>query len=245
MWRAHLNFRNWLGSSVGTALRAVRGRFGKASLPSETTPLRQAGLLHAIGRFILLFVVAAGVLRAEPAAGEAEVAAVKFNLVRPSGGGQRAWYEADVQLNVRPAPGSAGQLLSRVRVTLLLGFDVLEASGAKHLECYRAEAEAVALGPGRASVRFYLPPEIVQRDAVRGDARHWSAEATVGGRPQAPARARHSPALAEAAARRLYAEKSAATAAANEGILLPQYLTPFVSDYPNDTPSFVRRETGR
>jgi len=196
-------------------------------------------------RLLLSLFFAVSALRAEPAAGEAEVGAVRFNLARPSVGAAGAWYEAEVQLNVRPAPGSAGQMLSRVRVKLLLGFDVFPAGGAKQLQCYRAEAEAVALGPGRASVRFYLPPEIVQRDAVRGDARYWVAEVTVAGRPQPAGRARQAPALADAAARRVFLEKAAASAAANDGILLPQYLTPFAFDYAGDTPSFVRRETGR
>jgi hypothetical protein len=197
-------------------------------------------------RAILALVLAgAGGLRAEPAAGEAEVSAVRFSLVRPSAGSAHAWYEADVQLNVRPVPVSPGQLLGRVRVTLLLGFEVLAPNGAKHAEFYRAEAEAVALGPGRTSVRFYLPPEAVQRDGVRGDPVYWTAEATVGGRPQAAARARHSPALDHPAARRIFMEKSAASVAVNDGILLPQYLTPFAFDYVNDTPAFVRREAGR
>ena len=92
-----------------------------------------------------------------PASGpELEVGAVKFNSLRAGTGN---WLEADVVLNVRPPAGTPGQMLSRVRVALLLGFELPAAPGGERkLEHYRAEAECVALENGRADVRFYLPP---------------------------------------------------------------------------------------
>jgi hypothetical protein len=56
---------------------------------------------------------------------------------------------------------------------------------------------------------------------------------------------RIAPALANAEARRGFQEKMTADGAANDGLLRPQYLTPFVSAYPRSTPSFVRREAWR
>jgi hypothetical protein len=183
-------------------------------------------------------------LRAEPAPGEAEVGAVRFKLARPASGAADAWYEAEVEVNARPAPDSPAGLLSRVRVTLTLATENVAAGAPRRLEFYRASAEAVALKSGRNSVRFYLPPEIVAHDAVRGDLRFWSADVAVGGRPAVPARARFSTALGSAESRKNFSQQSAASAAANDGILLPQYLTPFGPDYPAATPSFVRREQG-
>ena len=57
-----------------------------------------------------------------------------------------------------------------------------------------------------------------------------------------PAKAAYAPALASAEQRRNFQTRAAPAAAPNDGVLLPQYLTPFVHDYPRATPSFVRHE---
>lgn len=173
---------------------------------------------------------------------EVEVTAVRFNRVRPSIGSAGNWLEASVALNVRPAAGSPGQTVGRVRVSLLLGYDVPAAAGADRRSVhYRAEAECVALESGRADVRFYLPPEIVRRDQVQ-EPRWWAVELTVGGRPVAAGRGAYATALATPEQRRQFQSRAAVDAAANDGVLLPQYLTPFANDYPRATPSFIRRE---
>lgn len=172
-----------------------------------------------------------------------EVSAVKFSNVRAPGGSPGNWYEADVALIVRPAHGAPAQMISRVKVSLLLTFDLPGLSGAeRRFEYYRAEAECVALEPGRADVRFYLPAEIVKRDQLHGDPRQWGVELAVDGRAVAPARAAYSGNLSGTDARKAFQKRVAAAAAANDGILLPQYLSPFSGAYPRDTPSFVRRE---
>lgn len=163
-----------------------------------------------------------------------------FKLVRPAAGGE-AWLEADVEVNARPGPESPGRMLSRVRVVLILATEVTPAEGAKRTEFYRSAAEAVALGGGRSHVRFYLPPEIVRRDAVRGEPRQWAAEAFVDGRAQAVARARFAGSLGTSELRRNFVQEADA-ARINDGVLQPQYLTPFAAEYPNATPTFVRRE---
>jgi hypothetical protein len=48
--------------------------------------------------------------------------------------------------------------------------------------------------------------------------------------------------LTELAARRAFQAAVAAAAAANDGLLQPQYFTPFALEYPRATPTFVRRE---
>ena len=183
-------------------------------------------------------------LRAEPAPGEAEIGAMRFKLTRPASGAADAWFEAEVDVDARPAPDSLAGLLGRVRVMLTLAAEIVTAGAPRRLEFYRASAEAVALKAGHNSVRFYLPSEIVARDAVRGDLRFWSADVAVGGSPSAPSRTRFSAALGSAESRKNFIQQAMATAAANYGILLPQYLTPFAPDYPTATPAFVRREQG-
>lgn len=183
-------------------------------------------------------------LNAEPSPGEVEVSGVRFKLARPSVGAQAEWLEADVELEARPTPAHPARMLSRVRIILVLRFEVGSAEGVVRTECFRASAEAVALSSGRSHVRFYLPPEILRRDAARGEPRYWRAEAVVDGHVQPAGRARFSSSLSTSEARRNFVEVSDGEAAVNDGILLPQYLTPFAGDHPATTPNFVRREMG-
>lgn len=183
-------------------------------------------------------------LRAEPAPGEAEVSAVRFRLARPASGANEPWLEAEVETNARPGPANPGRMLPRVRVTLTLCVETLAGNGPRRLDFYRASAEAVALDEGRSSIRFYLPPEIVRRDGVRSEPRWWLAEVAVGGRPMPAGRGRFSSALANEQIRRDFLQKVAANASGNDGVLQPQYLTPFATDHPNETPTYVRRDRG-
>lgn len=189
----------------------------------------------------LAALVGFGVLAA--AAQEVEVASVRFNNVRAPTGSNGTWMEAEIVLLVRPAAGSAGQMVSRVRVAALLGFELPAlAGGERRLEHYRSEAECVALEPGRISVRFYLPPELVKRDQLRSDPKYWGVELSVGGKPVPAGRAAYASTLSGAEQRRAFQQRGGSAAAANDGLLQPQYLTPFVDEYPRATPSFVRRE---
>ncbi len=174
---------------------------------------------------------------------QVDVSAVKFANLRSPDGGNGNWLEADIALEVRPAPGSPGLMVSRVRVLLTVGIELPAlASGDRHTEYYRAEAECVALEAGRTNVRFYLPPEIVKRDQLHGDPKYWQVEVAAGGQQQTAGHASSSPALAKADARKDFQSRASAGAPSNDGLLLPQYLTPFAIAYPRATPSFVRRE---
>lgn len=180
------------------------------------------------------------VLRAQ----EVEVATVRFANLRSPTGSNGTWLEADVQLNVRPGPTAPRDIVSRVRVTILLGFELpAPAGGERRIEHYRAEAECVALDAGRADVRFYLPAELVKRDQLHGDPKYWGVELSVAGKVLQAGRSAYSPALASADQRKNFQNRGGAAAAANDGLLQPQYLTPFVNEYPRATPSFVRRES--
>lgn len=174
------------------------------------------------------------------AAGEIEVSTVHFRSAHPVAGGSGPWLEAAVALNANPA---AGRMVSRVRVELILGFELPAAVGMpRRTDYYRATAECVALDAGRSDVRFYLPPELVKRDQLHGDPKFWSVALSVDGRPVPANRAHFAAALLDEAARKNFQTAALAAASANDGLLQPQYLTPFALEYPRATPTFVRRE---
>ena len=187
----------------------------------------------------LVFLCVVAAASAQPV----EVTSVKFINVRAPNGSAGTWLEAAIALSVKPAPGSPAQMVSRVRVSLLLGFELPgPAGGERRLEHFHAEAECVALEPGRADIRFYLPSEIVKRDQLHGDPKYWGIELSVDGKVLPAGRAAFATALASAEQKKSFQKRAVAAAVANEGILLPQYLTPFASEYPRATPSFVRKE---
>jgi hypothetical protein len=198
-------------------------------------------------RFFLVVLSLLGLLRLA-AAGSApsapvEVTSTKFTNVRPPNGALGNWYEASLILTVRPMPGSPAQMVSRVRVSLLLGFELPAAAGLeRRIEYYRSEAECVALEPGRAEVRFYLPAELVKRDQIHADPKYFGIDLAVDGRPIPAGRAAYSSTLIGAEQRKNFQKRASVAAAANEGVLLPQYLTPFANEYGRTTPSFVRKD---
>jgi len=187
-----------------------------------------------------------GAVRAAGAAVQSspvEVAQVRFVNVRAPTGSTGNWLEATVGLNARPVPGAGAQMVSRVKVALLLAFELAAPPGKdRRLEYYRAEAECVALEPGRAEVRFYLPPELVKRDQLHGDPKFWGVELAVAGRPIQAGRSAYSMNLPEPDARRSFQQRGGKAAGQNDGLLQPQFLTPFANEYPRATPSFVRRQ---
>ena len=187
---------------------------------------------------------AATVVTPSPGGQEVEVSSVKFANLRAPNGSPGNWFEADIALEVRPTPSTSGRMVSRVRVTLTLGFELpAPPGGERRLEFYRAEAECVALETGRADVRFYLPPELVKRDQLHGDPKYWGVELTAAGRAIPAGRGSYPASLPTAEARKSFQTRAATGAAANEGLLQPQFFTPFVHEYPRATPSFVRRES--
>ncbi|PAW81561.1 MAG: hypothetical protein B9S27_04395 [Opitutia bacterium Tous-C8FEB] len=171
-----------------------------------------------------------------------EVMNLRTNHVRPANGGP-AWLETTLALNVRPTGGGPSPVVSAVRVVLLMVFELPgPAGGPRRAQVYASAVECVALEPGRTEVRFYLPPEVLKRDQIRTDPRFWGVELTAGGEALPAARTAYSANLGTPAARTEFQRRWAAAAAANDGILQPQHLTPFALEYPRSTPSVVRRE---
>ncbi|HEY8933542.1 MAG TPA: hypothetical protein VIM44_09540 [Rariglobus sp.] len=176
-----------------------------------------------------------------------EVAAVKFNSVRAGSG---AWYETEVEIQARPGAGADNkQFINRVKVTLNLGITSVKApAGAKPDTFYRASAEAVAIETtgGKAVFRFYLPPEIVKRDQIKDDQKFYLVELFVDGKAlpltkyHFPTASFTKPEFVES-----FRAKVASEAGANDGIMLPQYLTPFAFSGSPPAPSFIRIESTR
>lgn len=174
---------------------------------------------------------------------EAEVNSVKFSAARF---GSDAWFEADVELDVKPGGKLvADKFVNRVRVTLSIAMDVADAKGATSLSYYRSSAEALALEGGKANFRFYFPPEIVKRDKLRTPVAHYAVEIEVGGKVQDPVKASWSASITSAALLQSFLNRSASDSIANEGLLIPQFLTPFAADTQRRAPTFVRKEAQR
>lgn len=182
-----------------------------------------------------------------PAAAPApvEVATVKF---RPVAGG---WFEAEVEVQAKPGPAAVANrnFVNRVKVTFNLG--VFSAKALPNATApdtyYRASAEAVAIETtGRTAFRFYLPPEIVKRDQVTSQQKFYLVELSVGGQALPPTKECISSSFASTAVAFVdgFRSKVSGESSANDGILLPQYLTPFASGG-NNTPSFIRTEGTR
>lgn len=174
---------------------------------------------------------------------EVEVASVKFSPARFTGD---VWLEADLELDVKPGGKQvSGEYVDRVRVTLTMGCDATDTKGAKRLDFYRSSAELVTLEGGKANVRFYLPPEVVKRDKLRTPIDYYAVELEAGGVAQAPVKNSSSSKFTSADSVKNFLTKATSEAGANDGLLMPQYLTPFSDDPQRRTPTFFRREPQR
>ncbi|MET0261268.1 MAG: hypothetical protein ABW223_00105 [Rariglobus sp.] len=174
---------------------------------------------------------------------EVEVGGVKFNAIRQPNS-QSAWYEAEIDVIAKPS-AQTGRFLNRVKVTLSIATKVATPGTTKPYEFYRSSAELVSLETGRSSVRFYLPPEVLKRDGVRGDPDFWLVELSVGGTAVAPTKNAASSSINDKAKLDNFKSKVASEAGANDGILVPQYLSPYAIDYTRQSPSYIRVEGGR
>ena len=175
-----------------------------------------------------------------------EVADVRFSPVRL---GSNTWYETDIEIQPRGGVGADNrQYINRVKVTLTLGiFSVKAAQGAKIPDTYyRASAEVAAIKStsGRTHFRFYLPPEIVDRDQITGEQRFYLVELFVDGKAL-PLTKYHVPSTFKPETVEGFRNKASAEVAANDGILLPQYLTPLANAGSPPAPSFIRIENTR
>lgn len=201
----------------------------------------------AIALASLVSAVAQPVAPAPSAPPPIEVATVRFNSVRADAG---TWFVTEVELQPRGGEGAKNRnFINRVKVTLNLGVVSVKAPVSTVPDTYyRASAEAVAVEAtgSRTVYRFYLPPEIVKRDQINGDLRYYLVEVFVDGKAlplgknNFPLSTLSKPEILES-----FRNKVSGGAGANDGILLPQYLTPFANTGSPPAPSFIRLEPAR
>ncbi len=171
------------------------------------------------------------------------VSGVKFSWARSD---SDSWLESEVELEVRPGGKAVtGEFVDHVRTTLSLACEAANAKGEVRTVFYRASCEAITLEGGKAQVRFYLPPEVVRRDKLRADVKFYAVDLDVGGEPQPAARGAIAPDLKTSERVKNFRDKVGAEAVANEGLLLPQHLTPFAHDPQRRSPTVLRREAQR
>lgn len=176
-----------------------------------------------------------------------EVADVKFTGIRSQSGD--TWLEASVEVNVKPGGRSvSGEFIDHVRVTFNLGVDLASEGAAKKRAYYRSSVEAVALeGGSKAAFRFYLPPELVKRDklSLNDTAKYYVIELEVDGKPIPPARVNFSSAIKSEDSAKNFLSLVSSEGSMNEGVLIPQHLSPFAYDSQRRAPSVLRREGQR
>jgi hypothetical protein len=202
-------------------------------------------LLRLLAGLVLLISGLMPVSAVAQSADRVTVARVDFRLVRLPLAPQREWFEIMVELEARPADGAAGQVTERMRVALELSFEFAPVAAERRFEFYRTSAEVVGLMAGRNMVRFYLPPERVRRDALRGAPKYWRVLLTSSAGGSMTAVERFSETLANVSVWESFEQKLSGEAAKNHGVLLAQYLTPFATEYPESTPTYIRGEAGR
>jgi len=174
-----------------------------------------------------------------------EITSVRFNNSRPPDGALNNWLELDVELDARPSSAMVGRLIEHVRIVAMLGYDLPQSDKSRRWEFFRAIAELVGMTAGRVHVRFYLPPEIVERDSLVGAPEYWLITVQGESLNQDKPLQRHSSTLSDDEVRQGFLDKTASEASKNDGVLQSQYLTPFLFAYPRSTPTYVRREAWR
>lgn len=150
------------------------------------------------------------------------------------------WLECSLLLDVRRDSVDRERrhpdYIDGIVVNLMLGIEVEPRSSSQtQFDFYTAEANLVSLPEGRHTVRFYLPPEIVERDRIRQQPHSYLIRLMRGDRIFSEA---VSPELERPNVRQSFLSRIGSDAPKNKGILLAQPQTPFVLAYPDDTPSF-------
>jgi hypothetical protein len=188
---------------------------------------------------IFLIAAHAGLFGQADQARPVDVRDVLFAYVRPMGGSDN-WMEATVEINVLGTPEGNPDFVDSVRVALSLGLRSAMA-GNDGFVFYRSEAEASTLESGMARFRFYLPAAVVRRFQLSGEPFAFAVDLWIDGKPLPESRTAVSPNLNTREALQSFRDRVARDAIRNNGILVPQFDTPFLIEYAQDTPAFVRR----
>jgi len=176
------------------------------------------------------------------AEGSVSVREIEFNRIdRNSSVGD--WLECSIEVEVRrdsqDSTRKNASYVDDLVVKLMLGIESESDSG-KSFEFFRSQASLVSLKEGRHFIRFYLPPEIVERDRVRKEVHSFLVQLLRSGKPvfESVSRQLERPQVKDSFLKRIDEESSR-----NDGILLPQFKTPFFTAYPRESPSYRDLET--
>ena len=150
------------------------------------------------------------------------------------------WLECSLLMEVRRDSSDRERknpdYIDGLVVTLMLGIELGRSSSSeRQFEFYDAEANLVSLPEGRHIVRFYLPPEVVERDRIGQQVHSYLIRLSRGERVLGESVSRN---LERASIRDRFLARIDSDATENQGILLAQPFTPFVVAYPDDTPSY-------
>ncbi|MEM9339031.1 MAG: hypothetical protein AAGA66_09910 [Bacteroidota bacterium] len=207
--------------------------FADQSLPLPLPPSRS--ILAAL----LLAVLTVGVGAAK-SFGSAYVRETNFSLVDVNGGDDK-WLECEIVVEVRRDDGDAErkrpEYMDDLSVELVMGMETFR-DRRSGFEFFRSDAQLVSLREGKHYIRFYLPYEIVKRDAMGREPHSFIVRLSRGGLELGEF---ISPSLARTNVKESFLSRVGKESAANEGILLPQNETPFLVMYPDSTPSFRGR----
>lgn len=183
---------------------------------------------------IALLAASSGRSTPVPLPSAVSVRAVQCERLRDRGG----WFELAVELVVARSAGPMAPV-DRVRVRTSLAYEA-GSGNEKTWRFFESWAETVSLAPGTATLRFYLPPEIVTRDRVQSDALLYAIEIEVGGAPQSVSAAATSRTLRPPGARERFLERTRLEAVTTTGVFVPQHLSPFAFDADRPSPSVNR-----
>jgi hypothetical protein len=202
-------------------------------------------LLVVIGISACAFTPAVSLAQTPAAEASVPLAVVKQikieNNVRPPFGDPAPWFEAEVQVEARPGGrATSGEYLDKVRCTFYYAYRATRGAESPIL-IYKTTVDAVSVEGGIShNFRFYLPPAIVKRDKPGSEGDFYYAVLEVDDKPQTVA--------PQAASRSMpkdpqnFIARANTDATKNEGVLLPQYSTPFELDPKRPMPAYVRRD---
>lgn len=172
-------------------------------------------------------------------ASELEVLSIDFDLVDQPGTNQ-SWYEIAVKLSVKkgePADEGNPRFADEVGVALSFATESSRRDGSSY-GFYSARAEYPTLEVGQHVVRFYLAPELVKRDRIKGEPFAFEVRVESGGELATSLLSRN---LSQGGALETYRSKMAA---GDSGDLRLAFDTPFAWSYPRDTPNARVRTDG-
>lgn len=135
---------------------------------------------------------------------------------------------------------------SPIEVELSMAIEAETESG-KDMRFYRSAAKLVGLESGEsATVFYYLPPEIKQRDDIDREPMAWLVRLKIGDQSLPTTEAAYARSLSNPSVARSYLTRMESEADAQDGLLLPIYLTPFYDEEYDRlmavTPSFIRTQ---